>query len=89
MPVTLRPAATGCPMRCGAEEQCRRAGGPWTSASITASLVWSGHRAMLLDALDCAVCKGEPIAQGQPIGLRQLFSPTREGGWAWGRPQAG
>ncbi|GAA1388360.1 DUF3293 domain-containing protein [Luteococcus peritonei] len=88
VPMALKPAATGCPMRCGADGWCKRWGGPWTSASITAALVWEAHRRMLTESLGCSLCHGGPVARGGPSGLTDLFSPTREGGWAWGGPRS-
>lgn len=85
VPVRLTPARTGCPLRCGADGVCKMYGGPWTSSSISAALIWKSHRAMLLDAFGCGVCMAE--GGDGPIGAVDLFSPSREGGWQWGLPK--
>lgn len=86
--VQVRPARLGCPMRGGVEDWCKRYGGPWTSNSRVAALVWESHRAMLLQALGgCSVCHGGPVDWGRPGGAVDLFTPTREGGWHWGTPR--
>ena len=87
VPVSVRPALTGCPFRGGVDDWCVRWGGPFTSRSITASLVWETHRAMLVDALGCDVCGGGPVAIGGPKGATDLFTPSRQGGWQWGSPR--
>lgn len=87
VPVIVRPARLGCPMQGGVEDWCKRYGGPWTSSSMTAALVWETHRKMLVEALGCTVCHGGPVAMGSPGGSRDLFVPTREGGWQWGSPR--
>lgn len=74
-------------MQGGVEDWCKRYGGPWTSSSMTAALVWETHRKMLVEALGCTVCHGGPVAMGSPGGSRDLFVPTREGGWQWGSPR--
>lgn len=84
VPVKLVTAATGCPLRCGADGPCKMWGGPWTSSSISAAYLWSAHRALLLDAFGCDVCAGE--GGGGPIGGVDLFTPSREGGWQRGAP---
>lgn len=86
VPVMMRSARTGCPMRCGADDWCKRVGGPWTSSSITAALVWEEHRSMLVSALGCGVCHGGAVAHGRSIAAAELFTPSRRGGWQWGSP---
>ena len=85
VPVRLVPVATGCPLRGGADGVCKMYGGPWTSSSMSAALVWKNHRAMLLDAFGCDVCHGE--GGGGAIGAVDLYTPSREGGWQWGPPR--
>lgn len=85
VPVRLTPALTGCPLRGGADGVCKVYGGPWTSSSMSAALVWRHHRAMLLEAFGCDVCHGE--GGGGAVGATELFTPSREGGWQWGPPQ--
>ena len=85
VPVRVVPVATGCPLRGGADGVCKMYGGPWTSSSMSAALVWKHHRAMLLDGFGCEVCHGEG-AQG-PVGAVDLFTPSRDGGWQWGPPR--
>ncbi len=87
VPVRIAPARTGCPLRGGVDGWCVQQGGPWTSGSITASLVWETHRAMLVDALGCQVCEGGPVTVGAPLGATDLFTPSRRGGWQWGSPR--
>ena len=89
VPVRVVPAQTGCPLRGGISDWCVQQGGPWTSGSIAASLVWETHRAMLVDALGCDVCDGGPVAEGAPLGATDLFVPSRQGGWQWGSPRTG
>lgn len=86
-PVMVQPAATGCPLVCGRDEWCKREGGPWTSGSITAAAVWQHHRQMLVEALGCTVCEGGPHGPGAALALRDLFLPSRSGGWQWGAPR--
>ena len=87
VPVRVQPALTGCPFRGGVDDWCVQWGGPYTSRSITASLVWETHRAMLVDALGCDVCEGGPVTIGGPSGGTDLFTPSRHGGWQWGSPR--
>lgn len=87
VPVRVVPARRGCPMRRGVDGWCVQQGGPWTSGSITMSLLWETHRAMLVDALGCGVCEGGPVTVGAPLGATDLFTPSRHGGWQWGSPR--
>ena len=65
-----------------------RAGGPFTSTSMRAALVWEHHRALLVEALGCAICAGGNVAsQGRPYGVSDMITPSRQGGWAWGPPR--
>ena len=82
-----RPAEFGCPMRFGdADNVCVREGGFYTASSRTAALVWEHHRAMLVAALGCSICDGGNVAsEGRPYGITEMFTPSRRGGWAWGR----
>lgn len=57
-PVEARVAATGCPLRSGADSSCRPHGGPWGGAAIQAPGVWDRARHELVDALACGVCGG-------------------------------
>lgn len=84
VPVRIVPALTGCPLRLGANGVCKVFGGPWTSSSMAAALVWRNHRAMLLEAFGCSVCGGEGGTGA--VGFVELFTPSREGGWQWGPP---
>lgn len=89
VPVQAFPAQLGCPMRFGAATgTCTPEGGPWVSASRTTALVWEHHRALLVEALGCSVCRGGPVGKGQSIALRELYTPSREGGWQFGPPGA-
>lgn len=88
VPVQAHPGQLGCPMRFGATTgTCTPEGGPFGSATMSAGLVWEHHQAMLVDALGCSVCGGGPVAEGGPMGLREVFVPTRDGGWQWGPPK--
>lgn len=86
VPVSAELAAGGCPLVGGRDEWCKREGGPWTSGSITAAAVWQQHRRMLVDALGCGVCGGGPHSPGRAVLARELFLPSRQGGWQWGVP---
>ena len=83
VPVRVGPAATGCPFRRGADGPCKVGGGPWTSSSISAALIWKKHRELLLDAFGCDVCEGVDVSGAR--GTVQLFTPSRAGGWQWGQ----
>lgn len=85
VPVRLRTALTGCPLRCGADGVCKVYGGPWTSSSREAALVWQHHRAMLIDAFGCDVCQTDGGRGAR--GAVDLFTPSRTGGWQWGTPR--
>lgn len=87
VPVRVRPAQTGCPFRGGIDDWCVQWGGPYTSSSRLAALVWETHRAMLVDALGCDVCEGGPVTMGRPMGGTDLFTPSRHGGWQFGPPR--
>lgn len=83
-PFTVRP----CPMQPNAkapQEVCRDPGGPWISASITASANWCSDRATLMHVLGCAVCD-QGAADG-PGGAPVLLYPrtvaSRYGRPAW------
>jgi hypothetical protein len=52
---------------------------------MSAALVWKHHRAMLLDAFGCDVCQGD--GGNGAIGVVDLFTPSRQGGWQWGSPR--
>lgn len=88
IPVLAEPARLGCPMRFGdTAAACTRHGGPFGSAAMSTALVWEYHRHLLVDALGCSVCEGGSVSEGQPLGLREMFAPSREGGWQWGPPR--
>lgn len=84
VPVRVVPALTGCPMRLGADGVCKMDGGPWTSGSLSAAMVCSAHRRLLLDAFGCDVCHSG--GGGGAVGVISLFTPSRAGGWQRGIP---
>lgn len=88
VPLVAAPGATGCPLRCGADDWCKRDGGPYGSAAMAAARVFQEHRALLVEAFGCDVCEGGPLGPGHAVGMTQLFTPSREGGWMWGQPLA-
>lgn len=90
VPVTISPVLPGCPMRGGVDERCRSEGGPWTTASRVAKLVWEEHRRMLVDAFGCGVCGGTD----QPSSFRidsavEWLAPRRGGRWGRGARMEG
>ena len=84
--VTLRRAAHGCPMRFDDPTQrCIREGGPFTSSSMRAALIWEHHRRMLVTTSGCTVCEGGAVtANGRPYGLYEMREPTRWASWTRG-----
>ena len=87
VPVQVRPAGLGCPMRFGDESGvCRPDGGPYGSRAIAAFCYWQQHRRLLVEALGCSVCAGRPVSSGRAIALTSSFTPSRHGGWQSGPP---
>jgi hypothetical protein len=78
-----------CPARYPAadENKCKMIGGPYGSAAIHASAIWSTTRAIFLKRLGCTPCnKGtQPVngPGGGPILLNQPELPSRFGGFQW------
>ncbi|GAB2488988.1 hypothetical protein GCM10027030_23900 [Luteococcus sediminum] len=59
--VVVREATLGCPLRAGLDDFCVPRGGPWTSQSRVAFMMWQQHRRMLVEALGCGVCHGGEV----------------------------
>ena len=85
--VATSSALLGCPMRFGADAVCVRQGGPYVSRSIEVATFWEKHRALLVSAIGCSLCRGGVVdANGRPIALVSSFVPSRRGGWQAGPP---
>jgi len=87
VPVQVRPAGRGCPMRFGdGSGPCRPEGGPYGSRAIAAFSYWQQHRQVLVEALGCSVCAGGSVSAGRAIAVTSTFTPSRRGGWQSGPP---
>lgn len=87
VPVVTSAALLGCPMRFGADDVCKREGGPFGSRAIAVCASWEKHRALLVSALGCTVCEGGVVdGNGRPISIVSAFVPSRRGGWQSGPP---
>ena len=78
-----------CPARYPAEDndKCKMIGGPYGSAAIHASAIWSTTRTIFLKRLGCTPCnKGREQVGGpggQPMLVREPHMPSRFGGFQW------
>ena len=63
---------------------CKRHGGPWTSASMRAGAEWSDYHEVLRWLHGCGPCAaGAKTGPGTPIKLKEFRLATRHRGAYW------